>query len=294
MTALQDRASLGIAMTLVAWACFTVTDTSVKYLAVLSFPAIQLAFMRYFPHFIISTIVLWQRKAPIRTPRLGICLLRGALLASATVCNFVTLAYLPLSITGAIMFASPIILCALSWPLLGERVGPWRWLAIMLGFIGVLVVIRPFGETVHWIAILNVYNATALALYSVLTRKIAGEVAPETMQFWMGIVGVVAFLPGAIWFWVDPGPLLHWVLMIVAGVAAWTGHEFFSRAHSYAPANTLMPYTYSFLLYLALASYLVFGEVPDGWTLVGSAIIMLSGLIIWHRTRVRPVTLETP
>ena len=274
-------------MTLSAYLFFSVIDTSVKWLVLAGLPAFQLAFMRYLPHFIISTLLVLRQGVSLssfQTDHLGLVLARGFLLASATLFNFITLNYLSLTVTGSIMFSAPIIVCALSWPLLGERVGPWRWFAIILGFMGVLVVIRPFDAAFHWIALLNVYNAFSLALYSIITRKIAGVVAAETMQFYMGAFGAITLAPFAIWVWQAPGGTLEWGLLIGLGIAGWAGHEIFSRAHSYAPANTLMPYTYSFLLYLAVASYIVFNDVPDRWTLLGAAIIVISGLIIWRRT----------
>lgn len=283
----QDRAALGIAMTLAAYAFFSIIDTSVKWLVLAGLPAFQLAFMRYAPHFIISTVLVLRQGvswSSFQTDHLGLVLARGFLLASATLFNFITLNYLSLTVTGSIMFSAPIIVCALSWPLLGERVGPWRWFAIILGFMGVLVVIRPFDAAFHWIALLNVYNAFSLALYSIITRKIAGVVAAETMQFYMGAFGALTLAPFAWWVWVPPADGLEWGLLICLGIAGWAGHEIFSRAHSYAPANTLMPYTYSFLLYLAVASYVVFDDVPDRWTLLGASIIVVSGLIIWWRT----------
>ncbi|MEL6889287.1 MAG: DMT family transporter, partial [Pseudomonadota bacterium] len=147
----------------------------------------------------------------------------------------------------------------------------------------VLVVIRPFDGDFHWIALLNVYNAVSLALYSIMTRKISGVVAAETMQFYMGAFGAIMLFPLALWSWTTPATTLDWGLMVALGVWGWAGHEIFSRAHAYAPANTLMPYTYSFLLYLAVASYVVFNDVPDSYTLTGASIIVLSGLVIWWR-----------
>ncbi len=274
-------------MTLAAYAFFSLVDTSVKWLVLAGLPAFQLAFMRYLPHFIISTVLLLRKGDgwnSFQSAHMGLVLFRAFLLASATLFNFITLNYLSLTVTGSIMFSTPIIVCALSWPLLGERVGPWRWFAIILGFMGVLVVIRPFDADFHWIALLNVYNAFSLALYSIITRKISGVVAAETMQFYMGAFGAITLFPFAFWVWIPPANGLEWSLMIALGVWGWAGHEVFSRAHSYAPANTLMPYTYSFLLYLAVASYIVFNDVPDGWTLIGASIIVVSGLIIWRRT----------
>ncbi|WP_299729009.1 DMT family transporter [uncultured Tateyamaria sp.] len=289
----QDRAALGIAMTLGAYAFFALIDTSVKWLVLAGLPAFQLAFMRYLPHFIISTLLVLRQGASwsnFQTDHLGLVMLRAFLLASATLFNFITLKYLSLTVTGSIMFSAPIIVCALSWPLLGERVGPWRWGAIMLGFVGVLVVIRPFDAAFHWIALLNVYNAISLALYSIITRKISGVVAAETMQFYMGAFGAILLAPFALNVWVMPDTPFQWAVMIGLGIWGWAGHEIFSRAHSYAPANTLMPYTYSFLLYLAIASYVVFSEVPDGWTILGATIIVCSGFIVWWRTSRKEIT----
>lgn len=274
-------------MTLGAYAFFSLIDTSVKWLVLAGLPAFQLAFMRYLPHFIISTLLVLRQGASwsnFQTDKLGLVLLRALLLSSATLSNFFTLKYLSLTVTGSIMFSAPIIVCALSWPLLGERVGPWRWGAILLGFIGVLVVIRPFNADFHWVAILSVYNAFAVAFYSIITRKIAGIVAAETMQFYMGAFGTIMLAPFALSAWVVPESWLQWALLIGLGLWGWAGHEIFSRAHAYAPANTLMPYTYSFLIYLALGSYLVFSDVPDSYTLLGAAIIVSSGFIVWWRT----------
>ena len=284
--ATQDRAALGIMMTLGAYFFFMLIDTSVKWLVLAGLPAFQLAFMRYLPHFLISTVLLLRKGmswSSFQSQYMGLVLLRGFLLASATLFNFITLNYLSLTVTGSIMFSAPIIVCALSWPLLGERVGPWRWAAIMVGFIGVLVVIRPFDANFHWIALLNVYNAFALALYSIITRKISGVVAAETMQFYMGAFGAIMLFPLALISWTPPASTLDWMLMVGLGIWGWAGHEIFSRAHAYAPANTLMPYTYSFLLYLAVASYVVFNDIPDGYTVLGASIIVLSGLVIWWR-----------
>ena len=193
------------------------------------------------------------------------------------------LQFLPLTLTAAVMFSSPIILCFLSMPLLGEKVGPLRWFAILLGFCGVLVVLRPFSGDFQWIALITVYNATALALFSIITRKLAGKEAIKTQQFYLGLIGSAVLLPFAIANWQMPTTSWDWVWFLALGVWAWVGHELMVRAHGFAPASLLIPFTYSFLIYLTISSFLVFDELPDLWTILGAAIIIISGLIIWAR-----------
>lgn len=284
--ATQDRAKLGIAMMLLAYFFFAMIDTSVKWLVLAGLHAFQLSFMRYAGHFAISLIAIGRGGVSIerfQTARAGVVLLRSALLVSSTLFNFIALNYLSLTVTSAIMFSAPIIVCALSVPLLGEKVGPWRWFAIALGFSGVLVVMRPFGDGFHWAEILSAYNAFALALYSILTRQLSGVVAAETMQFYTGALGTIVLLPFAIMTWSMPASTLDWSLMILLGVWGWCGHELLTRAHGFAPANTLMPFTYSFMIYLTIASFLVFSNIPDKWTILGAMIVVVSGLIIWAR-----------
>lgn len=286
----EDRAKLGIVMMLGAWLFFAGVDTSVKWLVLAGLPALQLAFMRYVGHFILSVWTIlkggatWDR---FKTDRPALVLLRAYLLTSATALNFIALNYISLTVTAAIMFSAPIFTCWLAGPMLGEKAGPWRWAAIVLGFIGVLIVIRPFGAEFHWAMILSLHNAIALALYSILTRMLSGVVATETMQFYMGAFGTAVLLPFAVFYWQNPATPLDWTLMCAIGAIAWAGHELLTRAHGLATSNTLMPYTYSFLIYLAVASYLIWEEVPDTWVLTGAGVIVISGLIIWWRTGLR-------
>ncbi|WP_298293131.1 DMT family transporter [uncultured Litoreibacter sp.] len=288
--ATEDRAQLGIAMMLGAWFFFSLIDTSVKWLVLAGLPALQLAFMRYFAHFFISTALVLRGGADLerfKTDKPGWVVFRAYLLTSSTALNFIALLYLPLTVTGAIMFTSPILVCLLGWPLLGERAGPWRVFGICMGFVGVLVVMRPFGAEFHWAMLLSVHNAFALALYSIITRKLSGVVSTETMQFYMGAFGTAALLPFAVWQWVNPATAFDWVIMFLLGIWGWAGHEILTRAHRYAAANTLMPYTYSFLIFLTAWSYLIWGHIPDFYTVLGAAIIIASGLLIWARERRR-------
>ena len=281
-----DRVGLGIGLILLAFLFFAAVDTTVKWLALAGLPAMQLAFMRYLVAFLLSvgrgmqhgTVFEWQDRRVM-----SLVLLRGALLVLATAFNFIALGYLPLSVTSSILNSAPIILTALAVPLLGERVGPFRWAAVIVGFIGVLIVIRPFGEAFHWATLLMVVNAIAMALFAILTRLLSGRVATQTMQVYMGALGTGVLLIPAVLTWQSPATPTAWMLLFAIGGFAWVGHEFYGRAHAFAEASVLIPFNYSFIIYLTLAGLVVFGDVPDAPVLLGAAIIIGSGLVIWWR-----------
>ena len=282
----MDKVALGIVMMLVANFMFATLDTITKWLIGLGIPALQLAFLRYAGHFVVSLGLLARHqhaRQPIPWARFGVLSLRAGLLVVATVGNFVALTHLPLTITSAIMFSAPIIVCFLSGPLLGEQVGPWRWAAILAGFAGVLVVIQPFGETFHWAALLSMFNAVCMALYSILTRRLSGSISTANMQLFGGAVGTVSLAPFAYLVWVPAAQLSTLGLWACLGVLGWSGHELLTRAHAFAPASALMPYSYSFLIYMTGFSALIFGHFPDRATLIGIVIIVCAGLLIWWR-----------
>ena len=282
----QDRALFGIILMVIAYLIFSFIDVSAKWLAIAGLPAMQLAFMRYVGHMAISTGLLVRDGdlgSLFRTKYLLVVMFRGSLLMGSTILNFIAVQYLPLTLTSTILFSAPIIICLLSWPLLGEKVGYWRWSAIMLGFIGILVTIRPFDSDFNYAAFYSLGGAFCFALYSILTRRLAGEISVDVMQFHSGFVGTVVLLPFAILSWQSPDTMMDWAIMIMLGVFGWMGHQLLTHAHSFAAANVLTPFGYSFILFLTTWSYLVFDHLPDIWTVIGASIIITSGLIIWFR-----------
>ena len=284
----EDRVMTGIVLMLGAYLFFAFIDVSAKWLALAGLPALQLAFMRYLGHFLISLFLIGKGGVSMdrfSSQKMGLVLLRAALLMGSTILNFTAVRYLPLTLTSTILFSAPIIICALSWPLLGERVGLWRWSAIMIGFVGILIAIRPFDDSFHWAVTLSLGAAFCFALYSILTRKLAGIVAVDTMQFYSGMMGTMVLLPFAVSIWQNPATGFDWSIMVAMGLFGWLGHQLLSNAHRFAPASTLTPFGYTFILYLTLASYFVFEHLPDRWTILGGAIIVMSGLIIWFRER---------
>lgn len=282
----QDRPLAGILLMLGAYLCFSFIDAGAKWLAILSMPPLQLAFMRYFPHFLISTTLIGRGGLNLdrfASPHLPLLLLRASMLMCSTVLNFIAVTYLPLTLTSTILFTTPIIICMLSWPLLGERVGLFRWSAIAIGFAGVAIAIRPFDESFHWAVFLSLAGAFTFALYSILTRRLAGLVSTDVMQFYTGLIGTLGLLPFALYQWQWPTTTLDAVVLVMLGVFGWGGHQIMTGAHRFAPAVVLTPFGYSFILYLTVWSYLLFDHVPDRWTVTGAAFIVASGMLIWLR-----------
>ena len=278
--------SLAIAMMLAANFLFAGVDTTIKWLVGLGVPTVQLAFLRYAGHFVFMLGLFGVSRRRIATPPrayLTLTVLRSMALVVSTFGNFFALIYLPLTVTSAIMFSAPIIVCMLSGSVLGERVGVWRWSAIFIGFSGVIMVIQPFGGDYHWAALISVGNAFTLAAYSLLTRKLAPLVSTDAMQFTTGAVGTLVLAPFAALVWIGPENIYVLISWLALGFMGWSGHEFLTRAHKRAPANLLMPFSYSFILYMTLVDVVLFKNTPDLWVMIGIGVIVISGLIIWAR-----------
>jgi drug/metabolite transporter (DMT)-like permease len=208
------------------------------------------------------------------------------ILLGSTVLNFLALKYLRLDQVLAIMFSTPFVVAALSGPVLGEWVGPRRWAAIGVGFIGVLVVTRPGFGLVHPAAILAVLSTLCYAVFFLTTRVLARTDANDTTLFYSNAVGAVIMLPVVPFFWTPPTPW-QWALLVAAGGFASLGHFMIIAAHRHAPASLLSSFIYSQLVAVTILGYFVFGDVPDAYTMTGAAIVISSGLYILHRERIR-------
>lgn len=279
--------SRAFALMLCAFALFVVMDTSAKWLVVGAIPALQVAFMRFAVHLAWVIVVYWPKQGVAllrsRTPRVQ--LLRGVMLLSATTFNFTALKFLPLPVTISIFFTGPILVCVLSIPILGERVGLRRFAAVGVGFLGVLVIVQPWSESFDWPVLYSLGAALSAAMYFVLSRKIRGADGNGTSQFYVGLVGSCALFPFAAHYWVWPEQAMQWFLLLLIGSFGVLGHSFATRAHEFAEASVLAPTVYSQIVFVSVASWLVFGSVPSASTLLGASIIIASGLYIWWRER---------
>ena len=288
----EDRRTLGVMLMALAVLFFTCIDTSAKWLMILGLPPLQVVFCRYFGHFATSLAIFLPQEGPglFRSADWKIQLLRSLFLLGSTIFNFTALSYLPITVNTTIQFAGPIMITLLSIPLLGERVGIHRFLAVVAGFGGVLVVMQPWGASFHPAMLLVLAALVCSSLYFILTRKLAGRERNATHQIWGSGVAVIALLPVALPLWHWPETPTGWITMIVIGMFGAFGHIAATRAHSLADASLLAPIVYLQLLFASLAGILVFATWPTEWTLLGATIIIASGLYIWHRERLRSST----
>jgi len=283
---LEDRTLLAIGLVLGALLAFTGLDTCAKWLVLHGLPAAQVAFVRYAVHLAIVVAIgvataerLWV------TSSLGAVSLRALFLLGSTLLNFVAVFYLPLTMTSALMFSSPLWVCLLSIPLLGEEVGLRRWLAMLVGFGGILIVARPWSGTLHWAVLLSLGGAVCIAFYAILTRRLAGRDSTNAQQFYAGLIATLGVAPFALLDWRWPGDSASWVALGLIGWFGWGGHQMLTIAHRYGSASTLAPFTYVQIVYMTVSSWLVFAQPPDGWVLVGAGVVAASGLYIGVRER---------
>ena len=276
----------GIALMCGAVACFAMLDTTAKYLN-LYMSTLQVVWARYTGAFLFPFIVSnpWTRPGLTRTTRPLLQVGRSVLLLGSTLCNFAALRYLQLDEAIALVFSTPFFVAALSGPLLGERVRWRRWTAIAVGFVGVLVVARPGPGSFQPAALLSLSAALFYALYSITTRILARTDSNETTLFYSNIVGALALLPVVPFVWTTPSEPLVIALMVATGAMGSFGHYLLIAAHRLAPAAVLSPFIYTEIVLVIALGFLVFGDVPNRWTLTGAAIVVASGLYILHRER---------
>ena len=217
----------------------------------------------------------------INNPRLQ--LLRGVMLALMTGLNFFALQYLQLAETGAVQFSVPILIALISAWLLHEKLDAKRWAAICIGFLGVLVIIRPGSNGFHPAIFLSIFNAFLYAAFNLMTRRLASSDHPISTQLASAAVPSLLLAPFAIWFWQTPDGWFMWSLILLTGLTGGLGHTASALAHRYATAAVLGPFLYQQIIYMAIGGWLVFGQIPDSAVVLGAVIVVCSGLyLLWR------------
>jgi drug/metabolite transporter (DMT)-like permease len=284
MTASPPGATLrGIGLFLAAIFIFACLDTLAKYMT-RDFHVMQIAWGRYVfsSVFLLVLVPRYGLVRPLRSARPWFQVMRAALLAVVSLMFFTAVSFLPLAEVTAIGFVAPLILTGLGHFVLGERVGVRRWLAILVGFVGVLVVIRPGVGVVHWAAFVALAMAASNAVYQLATRMLAGVDSPQTTIFFTNLAGSIGFSLLIPFFWTSPG-LTGWISMAVLGFMGGLGHYLLIQAFGRAPVSMLAPYAYTAILWVTISGYLVLDQLPDLWTVIGAAIIIASGIYVFYR-----------
>jgi drug/metabolite transporter (DMT)-like permease len=273
-----DRPLRGILIILGAVFCFTLSDAMAKWLGQ-TLPVIQINWIRYLV-FVPFAWVLVARSAGgrVRVRQPGLQVARGLLLAVSALLFVFAIQILPLAEATAVGFISPLLITGLSVVLLGEVVRASRWAAIVVGLLGVLVIVRPGTEAFQPAALLVVGSSSAWAVAVVLTRRMAGHDPTATTLLWSAVVGLLAMTVVLPFGWVWPSAA-DWVLGVALGLVASAGQYLMVQAYRFAPASLLAPFSYSSLLWSAALGWLLFGGLPDIWTLAGAVVIVAAGMV---------------
>ena len=282
-----DRPFRGIALILASTVFLGASDVTAKYLSS-TLPSIEIAWIRFlvFALIMVPAMVPGSPFYAMRTPRSAFQLLRGVALLASSLFFISGLRFLPIAEASATGFVAPLFVTALSIVFLGERVGLRRWLATAAGLVGVLIILRPGTSAFHPAAFFPLVSALAWACTLIMTRLMSGRERAATIMTYSSIAGVCILTAMVPLVWVAPS--WHDVLFgIFIGVASTAGQWIVVLAFRYADASVLAPFSYTQLLWVSILGFLVFGEVPDAWTVTGAAFIVASGLYTAHRERVR-------
>lgn len=278
----------GIGLIVLAILSFSILDAIAKYLSS-SLPTLQIAWIRFVSHVFLALVMfqVWKKPSLLKTRRPILQVVRAFCLLGTTVFNFLAVRYLQLAETTAIMFAAPFVITALAGPMLGEWAGMRRWAAIIVGFIGVLIVTQPGLGGMHWAAIYSVSAMSFYAVYAILTRKLTATDSSAGMLLISGVVAAIAMAPFGLAVWEPPQDAWTWILLCSTGIFGAGGHFLFILAHRIAPAPLLAPFMYIQIVWMIALGFLVFADVPTFSTLAGSAVVVASGLYILYRERVK-------
>ena len=282
-----DRPFRGIALILASTVFLGMSDVTSKYLSA-TLPSIEIAWIRFlvFALIMLPAMLPGSRLFALRTRRPGLQVMRGVALLGSSLFFISGLRFLPIAEASATSFVSPLFVTALSIVFLGESVGVCRWLATAVGLIGVLIILRPGSSSFHPAVFFPLVSALSWACMLIMTRMMSGREAAVTTMTYSSIVGVgiLSALVPLVWV----APTWHDILFgILVGVASTVGQWIVVLAFRYADASVLAPFSYTQLLWVSILGFLIFGEVPDLWTVTGAAFIVASGLYTAHRERLR-------
>ena len=280
-----QRAALGIAYRVAAMACMAVMAALVKWTGGRGIPVFEIIFFRNAFAFVPLGLYIWRTTgfSVLKTQRPWGHLTRSTIGLSAMVCGFSALQHLPLTEATAFNFASPLFMTALSALLLGEVVGRHRWGAVLVGFIGVLIMVRPEPGHLNVVGVsLALGGAVSAAGAMVAIRQIAATEKGATIVFYFTLAGTVLGAVGSLFHWVTPDPLTL-AMLILGGLLGGVGQLLLTEALRVAPVGVVAPFDYTQLIWATAIGFLVWGELPHPATIVGALVVAASGVYILHR-----------
>lgn len=269
----------GILLIVLAALAFAVLDTATRHATQLA-PVLMLLWFRY-AFQAVSTLALRlpvQKGRLFATPNPKFQVLRGVLLLITSFCSFFGLQHLPVGEFTAIVMLSPMVATALAAWVLKNHVAPLRWVLMLIGLLGVLLVVRPGGQVFGWAVLFPVVLVGTYAWFQVLTSRLSGDENPYTTQFYTGLVGTLVMCPIVLIQWKTQALLDYWPWFLLMGFLGTFGHLMLIRAYNRASAVVLTPYLYTQIAFATLAGWLAFRHVPDAFAWAGIAVIAASGV----------------
>ena len=280
-----DNIRAGILLTLAAMFFFVALDSLAKYLMV-SYPVSQVVWGRFFFHTCFVGVALLcmgnGRSRYLVSRKPGLQLWRSVLMLATNGLFFLAISTVDLITATTIMFLFPIVVTILAIPVLGEQVGWRRWISVVVGFVGALIIIRPGILQIDFAILILLLATVTHAFYQLFTRKVRIYDEPITSLLYTGLVGTIIMSVVVPFEWQAPD-LAHWPLFVMMGLCGSVGHFCLIRALRAAPASVISPLNYTTLIWATGFSYVLFDELPDAWVYAGAAVIIGSGLYILHR-----------
>ena len=286
----------GIGFAVLATACFATLDTTTRHVSA-GLSVLVALWFRYALQALITTVVVWpgRGRRVLRTEHPRFQLARGLLLFACSILAFLSLKYMPVGEFTAISMLSPLIITLLAARMLKEKIRPLRWLLVLGGFIGTMVIIRPGSQHFDWTVILPLMLVGTNSGFQLLTSKMAKTEDPITTHFYTGWIGTgmaTLLLP---FVWEMPADWTVWLQLLLMGVLASIGHFLLILAYARTPAATLTPYMYAQIGFAVLGGWVVFNHLPDHWTFVGMGLVALCGALgAWLTVRENRIAIQPP
>lgn len=284
----RSNSAGGVNLMLLAMFLLTVNDALAKYLTE-SYPVLQVLWLRAIGFFLFAIVVAGRGgrwRVMLRSQRPGLQLLRSFSMVLQMAAIMVSFWLLPMAEVTAVLASAPLVVVALAVPILGEKVGWNRWTGVLIGFVGVLLIVRPGTALFDWTLLLPVLGAVLWGAYQIQVRIVSQYDSSDTTLLYTAVVVLAAFTLVAPWQWVTPVPI-DWLWFVLLGLINSCAHYAMIVALGWAPASLLQPFVYSSIVWATLLGWLIFADLPDRWAVAGMLLITAGGLYVMYRERQR-------